>query len=135
MALLTPLAGTSALSVLIENITMMRIISGGGGQKNSPNGTKPGLALTSKTATHQLFGPLALGLTSLGGFWLVWAGVSSLDLPSWGKRTAPPVSVTVPSLRILLFVKKRCLEAFVSGTITLNMVTIQTSVQTQKRFT
>lgn len=28
---------------------------------------------------------------------------------------------------MLLFVKKRCLEAFVSGTITLNMITIQTS--------
>ena len=54
--------------------------------------------------------------------------------PSWGKRTVP-VLVTIPSLRILLLVKKRCLEAFVSGTITLNMVTIQTSVQTQKRFT
>lgn len=46
-----------------------------------------------------------------------------MGLPSWGNRTAPLISVTIPSLRILLFVKKRCLEAFVSGTITLNMVT------------
>lgn len=94
-----------------------------------------GGALTLQMAARQLFGPLALGLTSLGGFWLIWAGVLSLDLPSWGERTDPLLSVTIPSLRILLFVKKRCLEAFVSGTITLNMVTIQTSVQTQKRFT
>lgn len=67
--------------------------------------------------------------------WLEWdsqaqdhlAGVTALDHPSCLSHHPPPSECSAW--------KEKVSKAFVSGTITLNMVTIQTSVQTQKRFT
>lgn len=85
-------------------------------------------------ATHQLFGPRASADFLVGALGANLGRVGPGSSPLEGK--AQPLSSPSLSPRSeLSFVKKRCLEAFVSGTITLNMITIQTSVQTQKRFT
>lgn len=63
---------------------------------------------------------------------LVASGLSGQGL---SLQIVPLVLVTQSLSSNALFAMKRCLEAVVSGTITLNIVTIQTSVQTQKRFT
>ena len=123
---LAPLAGTSTLSVLKKIILMLLIWEWTKTWfcSDFTNGSMSAIYFVSSRC--HFFGWL---LADLGRGSCLWLS------PSWGKRTAPLLLVTIPSLQILLLVKKRCLEAFVSGTITLNMVTIQTSVQTQKRFT
>lgn len=56
--LLSPFKGTSTLSVLKNNDDANNL-RGKKGNRIHWVGTKPGFALTSKMATHHLFGPLA----------------------------------------------------------------------------
>lgn len=78
-------------------IMMMLIISGGKKATESTGWNKTWFCSDFENGNTSAIWSVGLGLTSLGGIWLIWAGVISSDLPSWGKRTAPLILVTIPS--------------------------------------
>lgn len=89
MALLTPLAGTSALSVLIENITMMRIISGGGGAKEFTEWNKTWFGSNFENGNTSAIRSIGFRLNFFG--WLL-AGLGRglvFGSPLLGKKDSP----------------------------------------------